>query len=160
MNNALQVFRDYVKEKGLKDTAQREEILSFLLKAREHLSPEDIYESLRRRDPRLGRATVFRTLKLLEECGLASKVVFADGRSKYEPAHGRPHHDHMICVDCQQALEFESPEIEVLQAKEAARRGFQVLWHRHELFGRCRRCAGRAAGSPRAAAPRVRSRAG
>ena len=144
MENALTVFRDYVKEKGLKDTAQREEILAFLLKAKEHLSPEDIYQALRKSDPRLGRATVFRTMKLLEECGLASKVVFADGSGKYERAHGRHHHDHMICVDCQAALEFESPEIEAIQAKEAAKRGFQVLWHRHELFGRCRACARKA----------------
>ena len=141
MDNALKVFRDYVKEKGLKDTAQREEILAFLLKAREHLSPEDIYQALRKKDPKLGRATVFRTMKLLEDCGLASKVVFADGSGKYERAHGRPHHDHMICVDCQTALEFESPEIESIQEKVATEKGFKILWHRHELFGRCRRCA-------------------
>jgi Fur family ferric uptake transcriptional regulator len=144
MPNELQVLRDHIHKNGLKDTPQREEILSFLLKTDGHLSPEEIFEALRKRDPKLGRATVFRTLKLLEECGLASKVIFADGRSKYERAHGRPHHDHMICVDCQDALEFESPEIERIQDKLAAERGFKVLWHRHELFGRCRRCARKA----------------
>jgi Fur family ferric uptake transcriptional regulator len=79
-------------------------------------------------------------MKLLEESGLASKVVFADGSAKYERAHGRAHHDHMICVDCQEALEFESPEIEAIQTKLADARGFVVHWHRHELFGRCRAC--------------------
>jgi Fur family transcriptional regulator, ferric uptake regulator len=141
MTNELQILKDYIRKNGLKDTSQREEILAFLLKADAHLSPEDMFQALRKRDPKLGRATVFRTLKLLEECGLASKVIFADGHSKYERAHGKPHHDHMICVDCQDAIEFESAEIESLQEKIAAQKGFKIQWHRHELFGRCRRCS-------------------
>jgi Fur family ferric uptake transcriptional regulator len=140
MTNELQIFRDYVKKNGLKDTAQREEILTHLLKTEKHLSPEEIYQALRERDPKLGRATVFRTLKLLEECGLASRVTFADGRQKYESKAGKPHHDHMICVQCQEALEFSSPAIEKLQDRIAAQHGFKILWHRHEIFGRCRRC--------------------
>lgn len=141
MKTELEILREYIRKNGLKDTSQREEILAFLLKSTEHLTPEEIFQALRKRDPKLGRATVFRTLKLLEESGLASKVVFADGQNRYERSHGRPHHDHMICVDCQAAIEFESPEIEALQDQIAKKKGFQVQWHRHELFGRCRACA-------------------
>jgi Fur family transcriptional regulator, ferric uptake regulator len=140
MPTEIQIFRDYLQKHGLKGTSQREEILNFLLKAEEHLSPEEIYQSLRRKDPRLGRATVFRTLKLLEECGLASSVTFADGRHKYERKHGRPHHDHMICVNCGKTLEFSSPAIERIQDQVARRNRFKILWHRHEIFGRCAAC--------------------
>lgn len=140
MTDELQLFRSYLKRQGLKHTPQREEILAYLLKAEKHLSPEEIYQSLRERDPRLGRATVFRTLKLLEKGGLASHVTFADGRQKFERAHGRPHHDHMICIECGDALEFSSPAVERLQERIARRSGFHILWHRHEIFGRCRAC--------------------
>jgi len=141
MKKELLVFRRHLSSRGLRDTAPREEILRCLLAEGGHRSPEEIYAELRRKKTAVGRATVFRTLKLLEECGLASKVVFADGSARYERAIGRAHHDHMICVDCGHALEFESPSIERLQNREATRRGFRVLWHRHELFGRCRGCA-------------------
>jgi Fur family ferric uptake transcriptional regulator len=142
MANELQLFRDYLRKNGLKGTAQREEILVHLMKAGRHLTPEEIFQELRRRDSRLGRATVFRTLKLLEGAGLASHVTLADGRHKYESKHGKPHHDHMICVQCGEALEFSSPAVERIQDRVAARHGFNILWHRHEIFGRCARCGG------------------
>jgi Fur family transcriptional regulator, ferric uptake regulator len=140
MANELQIFREYIKKNGLKDTPQREEILNYLLRAEKHLTPEEIFQSLRQMDPKLGRATVFRTLKLLEDSGLASRVTFADGRQKYESIHDRPHHDHMICVQCGEALEFSSPAVERIQDQIAKKNGFKILWHRHEVFGRCRRC--------------------
>lgn len=143
MTNELQILRNHIKEHGLKGTSQREEILVHLLGAKDHLSPEEIYEAIRRKDPKIGRATVFRTLKLLEDCRLISKVTFADGRHKYEAVRGRPHHDHMICTDCGQAIEFSNPTLESLQDRIAKEHKFTLLWHRHELFGRCRDCSGR-----------------
>src|SRR3954465_3594577 len=124
MPNELQVLRDYIKEKGLKGTPQREEILSHLLQAEDHLSPEEIYNSLRRKDPKLGRATVFRTIKLLEDSGLVTKVTFADGHARYEAVRGRPHHDHMICTICGTALEFSNDELEHLQERIAKKSHF------------------------------------
>ncbi len=141
MENELALLRRHIKTRGLRDTAQREDVLRFLFSRADHLSSEEVYRGLRGRRANVGRATVYRTLKLLTECGLATKVTFPDGTQKFERAHGRAHHDHMICVECGAALEFESPAIERLQAREARRRGFEIRWHRHELFGRCRACA-------------------
>ncbi len=143
MAKEIDILREYVKQNGLKGTAQRERILEFLLGAGRHVSPEEVYDALRKSDDKLGRATVFRTLKLLEECGLASRVTFADGRQRFEPKYGRPHHDHMICVECGGILEFESPMMERFQDEAIKRHGFTALWHRHEIFGRCRACAHR-----------------
>jgi Fur family ferric uptake transcriptional regulator len=164
MHAALETLRDYIRRHGLKQTQQRENILLHVLAAGRHMSPEQIFLEMRRKDPRLGRATVFRTLKLLETCGLVSHVTDARGAQRYEPAHGRRHHDHMICMQCGETLEFESEAIEKLQAGLARARGFSVLWHRHELFGRCRRCAageGRAGsgGARNGAAGRARAEA-
>jgi Fur family ferric uptake transcriptional regulator len=140
MNNELQVLRDYLKKNGLKDTVQRKEILAHLFAAGKHMGPEELYQALRRKVPRLGRATVFRTLKMLEACGLATKVTFADGRQKFEGRRGRAHHDHMICVECGAVVEFVSESIERTQEQVARRNDFKILWHRHEIFGRCRDC--------------------
>jgi Fur family ferric uptake transcriptional regulator len=136
----LDRFRRFIQEKGLRGTSQREEVLVYLRRASGHRSPEEIHAALRAAGSRVGRATVFRTMKLLEECGLASRVTFADGRPRYELAHGRPHHDHMICTACGRAEEFTSPAIERLQKILARRHGFAVRWHRHELFGLCAAC--------------------
>ncbi len=135
------LLRQSIKERGLRETSQREGVLRFLAQAKGHLTLEEIYEALRAVHSGIGRATVFRTVKLLEEIGLVTRVTFADGQARYEYAHERQHHDHMICVECGTALEFSSPEIERLQLQVAQDHRFEVRWHRHEIFGRCARCA-------------------
>lgn len=135
------LLRQSIQARGLRETSQREGVLRFLTETKGHLTLEGIYEGLRSKIPGIGRATVFRTVKLLEEIGLVSRVTFADGQARYEYAYGRAHHDHMICVDCGETLEFSSPAIERLQLKAARARGFDLLWHRHEMFGRCWSCS-------------------
>jgi Fur family ferric uptake transcriptional regulator len=139
----LLLLRQSIKNLGLRGTSQREGVLRFLAQAKGHLSLEEIFDGLRTFQPGIGRATVFRTVKLLEEIGLVSRVTFADGFPRYEYAHERQHHDHMICVNCGAALEFTSPAIERLQAAAARARGFAIRWHRHEIFGLCAPCAKR-----------------
>lgn len=141
----LRLLRQSIKSRGLRETSQREGVLRFLTQAKGHLTQEEIYEALRPIQPGIGRATVFRTVKLLEEIGLVTRVTFADGQPRFEYSHERQHHDHMICVECGEALEFSSPAIERLQVQAARTRGFEMRWHRHEMFGRCARCAGKKA---------------
>ena len=133
-------LRQAVKARGLRETSQREAVLAYLVKTAGHLSQEEIHQGLRTDHRGVGRATVFRTLKLLEEAGLVSRVTFADGLPRYEYSRGGPPHDHLICVHCGTVQEFSSPAIERLQARAAASRRFDVLWHRLDLFGRCARC--------------------
>ncbi len=137
------LLRKHIKARGLRGTAQREDILRFVAAVRGHAGLEDIFQGVRARSPGVGRATVFRTVKLLEEIGLVSRVTFADGLPRYEYAVGRARHDHLICVECGEAQEFSSPGIERLQSTAARARGFRILWHRHEIFGRCARCVAR-----------------
>ncbi len=139
--NPQLVFRQYLESKGLKLTKQRTAILEYLLQAQEHASPEEIYRSLSAKDATLGRATVFRTLSLLEKGGFVSKIMFSDGKSGYEHQFSRPHHDHMICIDCRDVIEFSNATIERLQSQISKELEFTPLWHRHEIFGRCRKCS-------------------
>ena len=138
----LRTFQEYLATRGLNLTHQRETVLRCLMAAGTHLSLDDLYATAKKKDPTIGRATVFRTLKLLKECGLVAEVGSADGRARFELKADRPHHDHMICVECGRIAEFESPMMERFQNAAIRRHGFTALWHRHEIFGRCQGCAG------------------
>ena len=136
----LQTFQEHLGRQNLKLTRQREEILKAFMAAERHLGIDELYMNLKKQDPTIGRATIFRTVKLLQECGLVAEVGSANGRSKYELKADRPHHDHMVCVECGRIIEFQSPMMERFQDASIRRHGFVALWHRHEIFGRCKDC--------------------
>ena len=138
-----QVLADYLVKHGLKRSAQREAILEAFLRACPHVSVEDLLKIVRRREPEVGRTTIYRTLKLFQEAGLASELLFG-GEARFEPLWNRDHHDHFVCVSCGQIFEFQSPEIERLQDEIAAALGFVIEGHRHHIFGRCSKCAQKA----------------
>ena len=133
-------FKDYLLTQGLKTTQQRELILEEFLRAASHLSTEELYLRLRRKNPRIGYATVHRSLKLFAECGIAEQRHFGDGQARYEASDHDEHHDHLICVTCGKIVEFEDPRIEVLQDEVAGQHGFSLVRHRLELYGRCLAC--------------------
>jgi Fur family ferric uptake transcriptional regulator len=139
-------WRAYIQDKRLNITAQREAIVEMFLRTRDHVSIDELLTKVRKRQPRVGYATVYRTLKLLVDSGLAVERQFGDGQARYEVVGD--HHDHLICVKCGLILEFEDDEIERLQDRIASRLGgFTVLRHRHELYGLCPRAAGDATGN-------------
>jgi len=137
--SAHDVLRAYLARHKLKRSEQREVILDVVLRSDRHLSVEELLRTVRRRHPEVGRTTVYRTLKVLVDAGLARELVI-DGQAHYERGYRREHHDHFICRSCGAILEFSSPDIERLQEEFAARLGFQIEAHRHEIFGRCRNC--------------------
>ena len=134
------VLTAYLVKNRLKRSAQREAILDAFVKAGHHVSVEDLLKIVRRRHSDVGRTTIYRTLKLFKDAGLASELVFGS-EARFEPVWNRDHHDHFVCTSCGEILEFHSPEIERLQEQIAAGIGFRVESHRHHILGRCRRCA-------------------
>jgi Fur family transcriptional regulator, ferric uptake regulator len=130
----------YIEERGLKHSRQRERIADAFFAMGGHVTVEQLVLRCRRDDPRISVATVYRTMKLLAESGLATARQFGDGQTRYEPAAGRAHHDHLICTSCGEIVEFANERIETLQALVARRHGFEVESHRLELYGRCARC--------------------
>ena len=148
-----QRWRDYLSAHKLNTTQQRELIVDHFLRSRDHISIDELLTRVRKRNKRVGYATVYRTLKLLVDCGLALQRQFGDGQARYEVAG--EHHDHLICTKCGLILEFEDDEIERLQDKIAERLGgFKVVRHRHELYGLCPKEQGVPGGRcPREAVP-------
>jgi Fur family transcriptional regulator, ferric uptake regulator len=134
------VLARYMSEKGLKSTRQRSLIIDTFFEAHGHLSVEEVWSQVRARNPRVSVATVSRTMKLLAESGLAHARNFGDGQTRYEPAMGKDHHDHLICTRCGAIVEFENDRIEVMQEAVARKHGFKVTSHKMELYGLCKSC--------------------
>ncbi|MBI4375600.1 MAG: transcriptional repressor [Elusimicrobia bacterium] len=133
------LFTEYLARNGLRLTGPRRRILEYFLGAERHLSQDDIFGALRRYG--IGRATVFRTLKMLEECRLINHVTGTSGKPRFEMNLERPHHDHLICVLCGRIQEVRWPKLEAIQESACRRFGFVPAWHRHEIFGRCADCS-------------------
>ena len=122
------------EEHGLRMTAQRRVIAGVLDTSRDHPDVEELFARASARDPGISLATVYRTVKTLEEAGILEKVDFGDGRARYEDAE-RDHHDHLIDMATGRVIEFCDPEIEALQEKIAAKLGYRLLGHKMELYG-------------------------
>jgi Fur family ferric uptake transcriptional regulator len=136
-------FDEYVRRHGLKSTQQRDVIVDLFLKSSGHMSIDDLLARVRKRAPKVGYATVYRTLKLLTDCGIAAARQFGDGQTRFEVIGEHPHHDHLICVQCGLILEFENDTIEQLQDEMADRLGgFKLVRHKLELYGLCPKAAG------------------
>jgi Fur family transcriptional regulator, ferric uptake regulator len=130
----------YMAKKGLRSTEQRRLIVETFFHAPSHITIEELLHQVRTADPRVGYATVYRTLRLLAESGVASERQFGDGLTRYELADSEAHHDHLICTECRAVTEFEDPRIEVIEKEVARRHGFDLRSHKHELYGVCAQC--------------------
>ena len=136
----LQIFKEYLGSKKLKQTTHRKLILETFLAGEGHRSVEDIYREVRSEDPRIGYTTVYRTMKLLIEAGLAREIDLADGQTRYEHLYNHKHHDHLVCTGCGASIEFFNAELEELQDSASLRLGFKVLDHKLQVYGLCSAC--------------------
>ncbi|MBE9487492.1 MAG: transcriptional repressor [Desulfuromonadales bacterium] len=136
----VKLFNDFLSQKGLKSTSQRKLILETFLESESHYSTEELYLKLRKEHPRIGYATVHRTLKLFAECGIAAERNFGDGQTRFESVHADEHHDHLVCTNCGLIIEFEDQKIEELQKLVASQHNFKIENHRLELYGLCEDC--------------------
>lgn len=139
-NQEREIFVNYLKEKGLRHTRQREEILATFLAANRHITVEELYNVVTKKDPDIGYATVHRNLNLLRECGLADEIKIGKERTRFEPAFGHGHHDHLICLKCGRFIEVHDERIEKLQEKLAEANEFSPQRHKLEIYGTCKKC--------------------
>ena len=128
----------YLEDHGLKHTRQRDLILDVFLEKTGHTTFEELYQRAREQASNIGYTTVYRTMKLLCDAGLANERHFDDGITRYEIEH--EHHDHLVCTRCGKIIEFDCEMIESAQERIAKSYDFRVLRHRHELYGHCASC--------------------
>lgn len=129
---------EYIRQRGLKQTRQREQILEAFFEAGGHTSIDEVLSAVQARMPGIGYATVYRSMKLFVEAGVAEERQFQDGQARFEPlVAGDTHHDHLICVTCGTIFEFENEVVEQQQHEVARQHGLRVTSHRHEIYGAC-----------------------
>lgn len=133
-------FNQFLKGKGLKMTSQRQLIVDVFLNIESHLSSEELYNFVKNKDKTIGQVTVYRTLKLLLESGIARESNFGDKITRFEHEFCHEHHHHLICEQCNKIIEIFNPQIEAIKESVARSEGFILNWHRMELFGVCPEC--------------------
>ncbi len=137
-NELVEVFEEFLRAKQLKLTRQRRVISEVFLQGGGHRTLTELLRACQERMPSIGYATVYRTMKLMTESGVAVEHRFVDGgEALFEPNVQGDHHDHIICLTCGRIFEFEDPAIEDRQDAIAKERGFRVRHHRHEIYGEC-----------------------
>src|ERR1700740_476093 len=140
VREAEEIFHGHLKRVGLKLTEQRDTILRTFLETRDHLSTDELHGLVKKKDPHIGITTVYRTLKLLAACGLASEVAFHDGVARFEHQYNRRSHHHMVCTNCGSSVEFFSPEIGRLEQEIGRKHHYLTTRHSFQIYGVCENC--------------------
>ena len=139
-SSEIEVLESYIAEHKLKITKQRRTVLNVFLECNSHVSVEELYSIVSEQEPKIGLATIYRTLALLTKSGLALEMDFGDGQKRYESSFMSAHHDHMVCTECGKIIEFNHPLIEKYQEEIAIQNGFKITSHKLDLFGHCSNC--------------------
>jgi Fur family ferric uptake transcriptional regulator len=126
---------------GSKRSSKRDRVLQIFLRQEGHVSADDLFDLVRREAAGIGRATVYRTLQWLVGAGIARKVDFGDGRSRFEPSYRHPRHFHLICSTCHSSSEFLSSDVESLLEEIAAARQFTTRQAIVQIHGVCEQCS-------------------
>lgn len=136
LNNFLMLM----DQRGLNTTKQRVNIAKVFFCMVGHHSLEEIYQEVHKKHPSIGQTTVYRTIKLMCEVGLAEELHVGEGFARYEVSTAKQHHDHLVCKECGKTVEFSLPEVEKIQNELAQSHGFVLLDHHHILLGVCEDC--------------------
>lgn len=140
MSNPQTTFLEYLSKNNMAATEQRRIVLEVFLGTEGHHSCEELYVHVSKRDSSISPATVYRTIKLLADSGIAEPLDFGDGVTRFECRHNKHHHDHLVCIRCNRRIEVIEDRIEELQDKLARKHGFTVNRHKMVLYGICPHC--------------------
>ncbi|MCB9832885.1 MAG: transcriptional repressor [Planctomycetes bacterium] len=135
------IFEAYLRERGLKLTQARRDLLNVIFSDHGHFTADDLYDRCRRAGLRVSKATLYRTLIILIDCKLLVDHDFGQDAKYFEHCYGHRHHDHMVCLACRGITEFRSEELERLQDHAAIELGFAPVRHSTTVFGVCAGCA-------------------
>ncbi len=136
----LQIVAGNFRERGCRWTAQRQLIVRTAFATHDHFTADELLLRSRAADPNVSRATVYRTLAVLEAAGFVEGLDAGDGGRRFEHVLGHEHHDHMVCTRCGAIVEFCDDQLEARQEAAARRHGFTIERHSLRLYGRCRTC--------------------
>lgn len=140
LKEETEFFHSYLRQSGRKKTYQKDLILETFLNTEGHLSVEEIYALVKKKDKKVGIVTVFRTLKALKACGIAREITLDDGLTRFEHSYRHPHHHHIVCTKCHRVIEFVCPELERIQNEIVQKYNFEPERHLFQTYGLCEDC--------------------
>ncbi len=140
MSPELELFKEFIRSRGLRKTPERENIVAEIFRKREHFDVDELFLRLLDQGKKISKASIYRTLPLLVDCGLIREVNFVDGHWHYEQIYGRPHHCHLRCLSCGAIVEFEEPLMAAVETKLSNNYGYHITKHVLEVLGYCSRC--------------------
>ena len=138
------VFTEFLKKKGLKTTRERTALFDEIFSAHRHFDAEDLVIRMRERGTKISRATIYRTLEILHDCGLVGRVRLNEEKYRYERLKRGEHHDHLVCTSCGKVVEFVDRAIEKRQDAVCRAHDFRATAHSHQIWGLCGACRARA----------------
>ena len=136
MKSIIKKFKNNLQQESLKCTPQRLSILEEMMDTDDHLECEEILTNLKNKGVNVSRATLYRTVDILVKYSFIRKLDIGDGKVRYEKKIGTSHHDHMICIDTGDIIEFCNDDIERIQNEIAEKHGYKIIRHVHQLFVR------------------------
>lgn len=140
METAKEKFEGYLREEKYRVTPERFEVLDAAMATSGHFDADELFLTLKKGRSKVSRATVYNTLDILEECGLVYKVRLKDHGSRYEKAFGRAPHDHLLCAQCGQIVEFVDENMEKSREAIAKKFKFELISHSYQILGLCPDC--------------------
>jgi Fur family transcriptional regulator, ferric uptake regulator len=136
----IKVFRDYIRQRSLRRTPEREQILREIFAIHGHFDVEGLHLKLRDQGSKVSKASIYRALPLFIDCGLIREVDFSDGHWHYEHIYGHAHHSHLRCLGCGEILEFEEPQLRLIEEHLAQQYGYRIKGHQLQVHGYCAAC--------------------
>lgn len=140
MKDNEEIFKNHLKQKGLKLTPERQLVLKHICEIHRHFEAEDLHFKIRQNGDRVSRGTIYRTLPLLVECNLIRPVEFIEDHLHYEYVYGHKHHEHLICLKCGRVIEFYNKILEDNLKKVCIENRFMLNNHKIEAIGYCEKC--------------------
>jgi Fur family ferric uptake transcriptional regulator len=140
MKSEYEVFQEYIRQRGLRWTPERELILQEISRLRQHFDVESLYLQLKQKGAKVSKASIYRAIPLFIDCGLIREVDFSDGHWHYEHIYGHDHHNHLKCLGCGQVLEFLEPALAQVESRLAREYGYSIVTSKLEVKGYCPAC--------------------
>ena len=140
LEECMEAFESYLRRRELRMTLPRRKLVEKIYRIHDHFDADGLLVEFRKKNIRISRATIYRTLELLSEANLVTKTAFRDNKASYELAFGHDHHDHLICNACGAIVEFKDDVIEARQKRICKRFGFAIACHSHKIYGLCSLC--------------------
>ena len=149
MKSEIEVFRDYIRKKGLRNTPEREIIIEEIFSTHDHFDVDELYLRLQRKKKKVSRPSIYRLIPHLLEIGLIQEAYFEDGHLHYEHIYGHDHHCHLRCLECGKTIEFSEDSLQSLEKRLGEKYDFKIAGHKLEVFGYCNKCHARSGKIPR-----------